>query len=477
MSPAYVRNVIGGQRTGEPIRERFNPADPSDCVAVAVSSDSAAVDVAVDEAQRALRGWRDTTAPRRGAVLLRAAEILSGCAERVATDLTREEGKTVAESRNEVARAVDLLRYFGSEGWRLGGQMLPSATPDTMNYTRREPMGVVGIITPWNFPIAIPAWKIAPALVSGNTVVLKPAELTPLSAQYLLNALTEAGMPPGVINVVHGPGAAAGEALVRNHRVAAVSFTGSTEVGRHIRRIAEERDARVQLEMGGKNALVVNDDADVVKAAQIAADGGFGLTGQACTATSRVICTPGVHDDFIEALMAEAVRYQPGNGLDGDVLMGPVVDHAQLTKNLEATGTASTEGFTVSTGGQRLDGLLFPPTVLTDVQPNQRVARAEIFGPIVAVMKVTDLDEAIALVNDTSYGLSASICTSDLTAVRMFSEGADVGVVKVNRSTTGLDLNVPFGGVKASSTNTFREQGSVAVDFYTWLKTVYLGWA
>ncbi|MEZ7159993.1 aldehyde dehydrogenase family protein [Streptomyces sp. MAD19A] len=474
MSTVQIPNLIAGEEAVGDGFERYNPADPAELVAVAPASGAEAVDAAVTAAAEAQPGWAALPAPARGAILLDAAEILRG--RHAARDLVREEGKTLTEARGEVRRAIDVLRFFGAEGWRLGGQVLPSSLPDTMVHTRREPVGVVGLITPWNFPIAIPAWKLAPALIGGNAVVLKPAELTPLSARHLTEALVQAGLPAGVLSVVHGSGAVVGEALVRDPRVAAVSFTGSTQVGMRIERAVQERRGRVQVEMGGKNALVVLDDADVEQAARIAAAGGFGLTGQACTASSRVICTPGVHDDFVAALAKEAARYRPGNGLADGTLMGPVVSEQQLGTITAAIERATAEGATVAAGGEAPEGLMLAPTVLSGLSQENTAAREEIFGPVVAVLSAADLDDAINLVNDSRYGLAAGICTRSLAAAQRFAAAARVGVVKVNRPTTGLDLNVPFGGVGDSSSNTFREQGAVAVDFYTWSKSVYLGW-
>ena len=375
----------------------------------------------------------------------------------------------------EVRRAIDVLRYFGSQGWRLGGDVLPSSLPGTQVFTRHEPIGVAALITPWNFPIAIPAWKAAPALISGNAVVLKPAELTPLSATHLARALVDAGLPAGVFNVVHGRGAVVGDALARDKRVGALSFTGSTQVGLGLHQVLSERRARVQLEMGGKNAYLVLDDADVVAAAKVVAAGGFSLTGQACTATSRVYVTPGLHDAFVDALATEARAYTLGDGLQPGTTMGPVVSEDQLGVDMTAVEKARSQGATVVTGGAEPQGYFFGPTVLTDVSHDSDVARNEVFGPVLAVMQVADYDEGLVRVNDSQYGLTAGICTTSLRAAHDFAASAQVGVVKVNRPTTGLDLNVPFGGVKNSSSNTFREQGPNAVDFYTWGKTVYLG--
>jgi acyl-CoA reductase-like NAD-dependent aldehyde dehydrogenase len=473
-STVQVRHLIGGEWVGEPSEERRNPARPDEVVAQIPSGGEAEVDAALGAAEAAAREWRETPAPARGAILSRAAELLAARKDRVGRDLTAEEGKTLAEGTAEAVRASDILRYYGGEGWRLGGESLPSSVPNTQLFTLREPVGVTALITPWNFPIAIPAWKLAPALVSGNTVVMKPASITPLSVRNLAECLMEAGLPAGVLNIVYGPGGKVGNALVSDDRVRAVSFTGSTNVGLGIHEIAARRLARVQLEMGGKNAVIVLDDADPAVAARIVAQGGYGLTGQACTATSRVIATRGAHDAFVDALEREAGAWEPGDGQAEGVKMGPVVSESQLENDVSYVGVAREEGADVVTGGDHSD-LFFQPAVLAGVKPSMRVAREEIFGPVVSVMEATGVDEAIEIANDSQYGLTAGIITNDLGAAMRFAREAEVGVVKINRPTTGLDLNVPFGGVKNSSTNTFREQGSVAVDFYTRLKTVYLG--
>ncbi|HET8589273.1 MAG TPA: aldehyde dehydrogenase family protein [Nakamurella sp.] len=470
-SAVQVRHLIGGEWVGEPNVERRNPFDDSP-VAVIASGDEHTVADAVAAATAAQPGWAARTWPARGAMLMDAAEILRSRHRPVAEDLVREEGKTLAEAMGEVRRAIDVLRFFGSLGWQASGDVLPSVTPDTMVYTRREPLGVVGLITPWNFPIAIPAWKMAPALVSGNAVVIKPAELTPLSVHHLVSALTEAGLPDGVLNIVNGKGSVVGEALCSHPGVAAVSFTGSTAVGEHIREVVQSRRGRVQLEMGGKNALVVLDDADPVVAAKVAAAGGFGLTGQACTATSRTIVTEGIHDDFVAALAAAAAGIAPGDGLVDGTAMGPVVSDAQLATDLKALEQARADG---TLHGGDADGRLLRPAVVTGLPADHPVVTDEVFGPLIAVLPTAGLDAAIDAVNSSVYGLAAGICTTSLASAQHFAARVQAGVVKVNRPTTGLDLNVPFGGVKASSTNTFREQGAGALDFYTWSKSVYLG--
>ena len=467
----HLRHLIGGEWVGEPDLERRNPFDDSP-VAVVASGDERTVADAVAAAVAAQPAWAARPWPARGAILLDAAEILRARQRPVAEDLVREEGKTLAEAMGEVRRAIDVLRFFGSTGWQATGAVLPSGTPDTMVYTRREPLGVVGLITPWNFPIAIPAWKMAPALVSGNAVVIKPAELTPLSVHHLVSVLTEAGLPDGVLNIVNGKGSVVGEALCAHPHVAAVSFTGSTAVGEHIRDVVQSRRGRVQLEMGGKNALVVLDDADPAVAARVAAAGGFGLTGQACTATSRAIVTAGIHDRFVDELTRVATGITPGDGLAEGTSMGPVVSDAQLATDLRALQDARADG---TLSGGDADGRLLRPAVVTGLPADHRIVTDEVFGPLIAVLPTEGLDAAIDAVNSSVYGLAAGICTTSLAAAQHFAARVQAGVVKVNRPTTGLDLNVPFGGVKASSTNTFREQGASALEFYTWSKSVYLG--
>ena len=470
-----IQHLIGGDPVGTSDVARHNPARPDDLVALTPAGDAAVVADAVSAAQAAQPGWAATPPPARGTILLDAAELLRSRADTVARDLTREEGKTLAEAHGEVRRAVDVLRYFGGEGWRLAGQQLPSAQPDTFVYTKREPLGVAALITPWNFPIAIPAWKLAPALISGNAVVLKPAELTPVSAWHLQSVLIEAGLPAGVLNIVYGEGDVVGDALVTHPDVAAISFTGSAPVGDIIHAKASARHARVQLEMGGKNPIIVLDDADPSTAARIVATSGFGLTGQACTAASRAVCTPRIKDAFIAALIAETKRFQPGDGQEAATLMGPVVSGEQLATDRRYLTLAAEQGADVATGAEPPRGLYQDPAIVLGARPEHHIAQEEVFGPVVTILDADDLDTAIDIANDVPYGLAAGIVTTSLSAAHQFADRIQAGVVKVNRPTTGLDLNVPFGGVKASSSNTFREQGSVAVDFYTWSKSVYLG--
>lgn len=472
-----ARHLINGQWLGEGDTERMNPARPGELAALSPSGTAEDVDAAISAATAAQPAWAAMPAPARGAILMAAGDLLLDRQAAIAGDLVREEGKTLAEAKGEVKRASDVLRFFGSLGWAATGEVLPSGLPDTTITTRREPLGVVALITPWNFPIAIPAWKSAPALISGNAVVIKPAELTPLSATHLARALQDAGLPAGVFNVVHGKGRVVGDALARDPRIAGLSFTGSTKVGLGLQEILNARRARVQLEMGGKNGVLVLDDADPRKAAQVVAAGAFGLTGQACTATSRVYVTPGVREEFLAALTEEAAQYTAGDGLEG-AKMGAVVSSQQFEQNQAAVRTAVERGATLLHGehdGGTDAGFRFPAAILTDLPFDDAAVTEEIFGPVVAVLEVPDYEAGLAAINDSRYGLTAGICTDSLAFATDFAARAQAGVIKVNRPTAGLDLNVPFGGVKDSSTNTFREQGKSALDFFTWGKTVYTG--
>ncbi|UJP09765.1 aldehyde dehydrogenase family protein [Microbacterium sp. KUDC0406] len=474
-TPALAKHLIGGSLLGDPEKERRNPAHPGEVAVLSPSGSAAEVDTAISAAVAAQPAWARMPLPARGAILLKAAEILRERTPQVAADLVREEGKTIAEATGEVGRAIGVLQFFGSLGWASTGSIFGSAIPGTTVTTRREPIGVVGLITPWNFPIAIPAWKTAPALISGNAVVMKPAELTPMSATHLAVALHEAGLPDGVFNVVHGSGRIVGDAIARDPRIGALSFTGSTAVGLGLEKTLQARRARVQLEMGGKNGVLVVDDADARRAAQVVAAGGFSLTGQACTATSRVYVTPGIREAFLHELVDLAGGYAPGDGLDAATTMGPVVSEDQLRNDVSAVQGALDGGARLLTGAADADGLNFAPVVAVDVDHSAPIATDEIFGPVVAVIDVPDYEAGLAALNDSPYGLTAGICTTSLKHASDFADRVQAGVVKVNRPTSGLDLHVPFGGVKESSSNTFREQGHTATQFYTWEKTTYTG--
>lgn len=474
-SPAIAQHLINGELLGNSGKERINPAQPNNVAVLSPVGTLTDVDAAISAAADAQRSWAATPAPSKGAVLLKTAQLLTERKSQIAKDLVREEGKTLAEALGEVGRAIGVFQFFGSLGWGSSGTIYPSSMPRTTVWTRREPLGIVGLITPWNFPIAIPSWKTAPALLSGNAVVIKPAELTPMSATHLGNALQDAGLPPGLFNIVHGRGSVIGEAIANDARVSALSFTGSTKVGLSLQRTLNSRRARAQLEMGGKNGVLVLDDSDPYKAAQVVAAGAFGLTGQACTATSRVYVTPGIRQAFLDELANLASSYQPGDGLKKGTRMGVVVSESQLEQDITAVQAAVDSGAKLLHGSAHADDLRFNPVVATDIDHDAPLATDEIFGPIVAVLDVPDYETGLDELNNSRYGLTAGICTNSLAHSTDFATRVEAGVVKINRATSGLDLHVPFGGIKDSSSNTFREQGHTATDFYTWEKTIYTG--
>jgi acyl-CoA reductase-like NAD-dependent aldehyde dehydrogenase len=473
------RNLIGGEWVGASDHTSFetrNPANADEVLAVFPSATAADAAQAAATAAEAFPAWAATPAPARGAILFKAAELLTERLGEVARTLTREEGKTLAEATGEVVRARDILRYYGGEGWRLGGDVLPPNAPHAMLFSRREALGVVAVITTWNFPIAIPAWKIAPALVYGNAVVFKPASATPLTALRLVECLVDAGLPAGVLNLVTGSGSVVGGALAGDPLVRGLTFTGSHDAGSRIYARATEHFARVQLEMGGKNPTIVLDDADLELAVKLAVMGGFALTGQSCTATSRVIVEDGIADRFAAALAGAANALNVGDGLEDGIQMGPAVSEDQLATDLDYVRVGREEGAELLAGGGRAGdgGFFLRPTVFDGVDIHSRLAQEEIFGPVIGIVRARDLDDAIFKANAVGYGLAASICTNDLRRALTFVDRIEAGVVKVNEPTTGLALQAPFGGFKLSSANTFKEQGPAAVDFYTRTKTVYV---
>ena len=469
-------------KSGQAMRNS-NPADTREVVAEYPVSGKHDALAAIEAATNAHPGWAGMTPVARGRVLSKASQILESRKAELAELLTREEGKTLAESTGEVQRAIDVFRFFGGISYTLGGQTIPHDLPQQLLYTRREPLGVVALITPWNFPIAIPAWKMAPALVAGNAVVIKPATQAPAMTLELARALAEAGLPRGVVNVVVGEGRAVGGELAGHPNVAALSFTGSYSVGNQVYQQLAARMARPQMEMGGKNPTIVLADADLDLAAKLVAIAGFGLTGQACTATSRVIVEKGVADAFTGKLLARGQAIKVGNGLREGVTMGPAVSKQQLAANLEYVDIATGEGAKLLSGGRRLtegefgQGYFMEPTVLGNVTPKMRIACEEVFGPVVGIIVVEDFDEALRVANGVDVGLSASLVTRDLRKAMLYSERIQAGVVKVNQVSTGLALQAPFGGVKKSSTDSFKEQGAGAIDFYTRVKTVYLDYS
>jgi len=483
--PTYY-NLVNGERKPSSTGQTFrisNPADKREILGEFQQSNAADAAEEIDFAQAAQKDWERVPPPKRGEILYKAAQIIETDAEDFARTLTREEGKTLPESRLEVYRAVDTLRYFAGDGRRLNGEVVASDDPDVLLYTVRTPLGVVSIITPWNFPIAEPAWKISPALLCGNAVVFKPASLTPLIGWMFTEALIKAGVPPGVLNFITGPGSTVGIELVRNKKVAAISFTGSYDVGVTIQKAMSEdgRMPRIQLEMGGKNPLVVLADADLDKASEIAAKGAFGVTGQACTATSRIIVEEIVADRFTQMLVKRAESIRVGDGSSADSDMGPAVSESELAKDLNYVAIGKEEGAHLLCGGTRLEdpphkhGFFIRPAVFSEVKPGMRIAQEEIFGPVVAVLRARDFNQAVELANDTEYGLSSAICTRSLEKANEFVRKINAGLVKVNRTTTGVSVQAPFGGMKHSSSMTFKELGRSALDFYSYTKTVYMG--
>ena len=481
MPETYHNYINGGwvaAASGE-LHENANPADIRELVSIHSRGGRADAFAAIGAAKAAFPGWRDTPAPERGEYLARAAALLRERADDIGRDFTREEGKTLREARGETLRAAQIFEFFAGEGRRLGGRTFPADGRDTFLYTLREPLGVVALVTPWNFPVAIPAWKLAPALIAGNTVILKPATNTPLTAVRLFECLADAGLPAGVANLVYGPGAELGDVFCESEDVRAISFTGSSEVGKALAAKAHRRLVKVQLELGGKNPLILAGDGDVERAAGFAANGAFGSTGQKCTATSRAIIPRGRVGEFVAKVAAAAGKIVVGDGLRDDVDMGPLVDAASLERVLNYIEVGKNEGATLACGGRRLDygdlqhGFFVEPAVFVGVTPEMTIWREEIFGPVLAVIAYDDFDEAVALANDTAYGLSATLVTNDLAQAMRYVDRIEAGVVHVNSPTVGASCHVPFGGYKESSSGS-REQGREALEFFTQLKTVYL---
>jgi acyl-CoA reductase-like NAD-dependent aldehyde dehydrogenase len=475
-------NLIGGKwsaAAGGATNPDRNPARSGEVVGVFPSAGREDATRAAEAAAQAFPGWARTPMPKRSEILLKAAALLEQRLDEVAEGLTREEGKTLAESKGETARGVSLLRYYAGEALQPTGDVYGSATPGTFLFAERVPLGPVALITPWNFPIAIPTWKVAPALAFGNTVVLKPAELTPLTSWHLADVLDKAGLPPGVLNLVVGRGSQVGQALVESPHIKAISFTGSNGVGAKLAAQSAERGIKFQLEMGGKNPVIVLNDADLDKAVDLTIAGAMLSTGQKCTATSRVIVHRDVLDGFRERLTAKTAALKVGDGMKADTYMGPLVSADAEKSVLEYIEIGKSEGARLLTGGKKLtggdydQGYFVAPTVFDGVRSDMRIAQEEIFGPVVAVMEAKDYDEAIRLANDTRFGLSASVVTRDLGLALRFIREIDAGIVHVNSQTAGAEPQVPFGGFKGSSSGS-REQGKAAREFFTQMKTVYL---
>ena len=478
------RNFIDGQwvasRSGR-VFERRNPADQDEIVAVVPLSTREEAREAIAAAKAAFPAWRDTPAPVRGKIVARAAAILEARKEEVARLLTREEGKTLKDSLGEVTRSVNILEFTAGEARRMGGETVPSEMPRNFAYTFKQPLGVVGSITPWNFPVAIPVWKAGPALVTGNTMVFKPAEVTPLTAAIIVEIFTEAGTPPGVLNMILGAGEEVGDELVEHDDVRALSFTGSNAIGGAIYAAGARKMKKCQCEMGGKNPVVVLADADLDLAVESTVVGAFGSSGQRCTATSRVVVEDAVADRFVEALAARARKMKAGNGLDSSVELGPLVDEKQLATVLRYLEIGKKEAKLVA-GGERLTGggldrgLFVAATVFDHVPWDSVIAQEEIFGPVISVIRVSDFEEAIRVANSVKYGLSSSIYTNDARKIFEFIERIESGMTHVNLPTIASEAHLPFGGVKGTGIG-LREMGRVAIDFYTEIKTVYIDYA
>ncbi|MCV2874432.1 aldehyde dehydrogenase family protein [Defluviimonas sp. WL0050] len=471
------RNYIGGEWVeAASSTPNVNPSDISDIIGHAAKSDAAMMQAAIEVAHTSAPKWAASTPQQRfDALDFVGTEILARKGE-LGRLLAREEGKILPEAVGEVARAGQIFKFFAGEALRQTGDRLASVRPGVEVDVTRQPLGVVGLITPWNFPIAIPAWKIAPALAHGNTVVLKPADLVPASAHALIEILSRAGLPAGVINVVFGRGSELGPVLTGSAKVAGISFTGSVGTGRGIAATCGANLKKCQLEMGGKNPMVVLDDADLDLAVEASLNGAFYSTGQRCTASSRLIVTEGIHDRFVAALADRAKALKVGPALGTGSQMGPVVDEKQMAQNMRYIDIARDEGGTV-TGGERLnaatEGWFMAPALVTDTTNSMRINREEVFGPVASVIRVKDYDEALNVANDTEFGLSAGICTASLKHAHHFRANAQAGMVMVNLPTAGVDYHVPFGGTKGSSFGP-REQGRHAAEFYTTVKTAYL---
>jgi len=474
----HLNYINGAWVAGTRFAPNINPSDLADTVGQYASASAAQVGEAVQAARAAAPGWAAFSVQARADALDRIGTEILARREELGTLLSREEGKTRPEGIGEATRAGNIFKFFAGECLRTPGELLPSVRPNIGVEITREPVGVVGIISPWNFPIAIPAWKIAPALAYGNCVVFKPADLVPGSSWALAEIISRAGLPAGVFNLVMGAGREVGQAIVDHAGIDAISFTGSQGVGQQVAQAAVARGAKVQLEMGGKNPQVVLDDADLKQAVELCAQSAFFSTGQRCTASSRLIVTAGIHDRFVEAL-AERVRgLKVGHALAAGIDIGPVVSKAQLEQDERYIEIGQGEGARLVAGGQRVkaetDGFYLAPALFVDSTPKMKINRDEIFGPVASVIRVKDYDEALAVSNDTPFGLSAGIATSSLKYATHFKRHAQAGMVMVNLPTAGVDYHVPFGGRKGSSYGP-REQGSYAREFYTVVKTAYIG--
>jgi len=480
MSAQTFKNYINGEWVAaDKTFENRNPANTDEVVGLFSKGTPRDMAAAADAAAAAFPAWSAMAAPARGNILYKAAEIMDRKFDQLGADMTREEGKTLPEAKGEVRRAINILRYFGGEGSRMPGMIVPSERDRVHMFAIRKPLGVVGLVTPWNFPSAIPAWKLAPALIAGNTVVLKPASAAPLSAWRIVEALHEAGIPKGVINFVAGSGGELGQALVDAKPLKAISFTGSCQIGEWLHTEASKRRLRIQLEMGGKNPTIVLADADFTSAVENVVNAAFFSTGQKCTATSRAIVEDSIYDKFMNALVERTKKLKVGDGMQPGIDIGPAVDQAQLNTVLEYIAVGKKEAGAPKVGGNRLTGAGFDkgffvePTIFGDVTEDMRIAQEEIFGPVLAVMRAKDFNDALRIANKVPFGLSASIQSTNVSRVFDFVYGIEAGLLTVNLPSAGVEYQLPFGGSKESSFGP-KEQGPAALEFYSDYKTIYL---
>ena len=482
---ATYQNYIDGQWSDSVSGETYtitNPAHKSQVLGRFQRSNNEDAVRAIEAARNALDGWASTPAPQRAAILFKALQLMEERGDELARSITIEEGKPIGDAMGEVKRSMNITEYAAGEGRRLFGNTTPSELPNTVAYTSRRPLGVVGIITPWNFPLAIPAWKIAPALICGNTLVFKPASATPMTAVALTKIFQDAGLPPGVLNLVTGPGGSVGNTIVDHPDVNGVSFTGSTEIGTALYTRATQTLKKVQAEMGGKNAVIVLEDADMDSALGGIVQGAFGSTGQRCTATSRVVVQESVYDAFMTELIERTSKLTVGDGIDPEMDIAPLSSQSQFNTVMEYIGIGAEEGATIAYGGNPRtegdlhEGYYVEPTIFTDVDTNMRIAQEEIFGPVLTVFKASDLEEAVSITNNVKFGLSSSIYTMDIPQAFRYIDTVETGIVHVNSPTLGGEVHLPFGGMKESGVGT-REQGTEAINFFTEPVTVYIDYS
>ncbi|WP_415762941.1 alpha-ketoglutaric semialdehyde dehydrogenase GucD (plasmid) [Priestia megaterium] len=477
----YLNYIDGEWVPGsvEKVDSSINPASRHEVVGYVQHSGKEDLDRAVISAKKAQVAWRKLSGATRGEYLYKVANVLEQRLDEIAKTMTREMGKTFPEAKGETARGVAILRYYAGEGLRKVGDVLPSTDSEAFMYTTRAPLGVVGVITPWNFPVAIPIWKIAPALIYGNTVILKPAREAAVTAAKIMECFAEAGLPSGVVNMVTGSGSVIGQGIIDHPDINGITFTGSDAVGKQVGLGALKRGAKYQLEMGGKNPVIVANDADIEQAVEATISGGLRSTGQKCTATSRVIIQSEIYEEFKEKLIEQVKEIKVGNGLEKDVWMGPCASEDQLNTVLAYVEKGIEEGASLIYGGKRLDGgnladgFYVEPTIFENVTSEMTIAQEEIFGPVLALMKVETLEEALNVANDVKFGLSASIFTKSIGRMLSFVNEMDAGLVRINAESAGVELQAPFGGMKQSSSHS-REQGQAAIEFFTSIKTVFV---